>query len=115
MRSRALLLACLIGAGCEPTTRPVLGVIAGTIVAVDVSISIGAPPTIHVKETEAEECGIIFLVRPSTSIRRQAPGGALITASASELTLGRRVEVRTELVLDSCPGQSSAHSIVILR
>ncbi len=114
MRSPSLVLLVLILTACFAPTRSDSYAITGSIVAVDVSAPIGEPPTIHVKTSDTDECGVIFLVRPSTSIRRSLPGGGSVSVSASELTIGRRVEVTTTVVLDSCPGQSSARAIVIL-
>jgi hypothetical protein len=56
----------------------------------------------------AADCGIVFLVRESTRIVRRAPDGRVSNASLSELTVGRRVSVWGNIILESCPGQSSA-------
>lgn len=114
MRRRLLILACLTAGACGTTTAPALGLVAGSIVAVDVGISLGAPPTIHVKATETEACGVVFLVRQGTRIRQRLADGRSVAATAGELTVGRRVEVRTDVILDSCPGQAGARSIVLL-
>ena len=120
MRSRLMhRIACVtiiaLVAGCrsvaEPHGTPAM---TGPIVARDVSISIGGPPTVHVKTTPSEECGVIFLVTSSTEIFRRSGSGDLVSVKASELTVGRRVSVWAELVLESCPGQSEAKAIEVL-
>lgn len=111
----ALLLAAML-AGCssgwEPNGPPAL---VGEIVARDVRISFGDPPTIHVKDPPDEECGIIFLVTSSTRIRRRVADGSIRAASVSDLTVGTRVGVWADVVLDSCPGQSSAIGVEIVE
>ena len=87
--------------------------ISGPVVAREIRISIGDPPSIHVKENSADECGIIFLVRPSTQIRRRTNSGAIVRASYAELVLGKNVRVWARYVLESCPGQSSAEIVEI--
>jgi hypothetical protein len=103
-----LLQAC--GASSEPEPN---ASITGPIVARDVSISIGGPPSIHVEKTSQDGCGIIFLVRPSTKIHRRS-GGRVTSASQSDLVVGARVSVWTDIVLDSCPAQAGAQVIEIL-
>jgi hypothetical protein len=87
-------------------------VIAGPIVARDLQISIGGPPTIHVKEKPAEQCGIIFLVRSSTEIRRRTNSG-VIPASYGDLVSGTKVRVWAGTILESCPAQSTADIVEI--
>ena len=106
---------CLITSGaCNSAYEPKGPGIAGSIVARDGSTSIGGAPTIHVKTTPTEECGVVFLVRPRTSIFRRAADGRLSAASVADLTVGRQVTVWAEYVLDSCPGQSTAERVEIL-
>jgi hypothetical protein len=87
---------------------------SGLIVGRDVQLSIGGPPSIHVKDTVGDKCGCMYLIRPVTVIRRRTIAGALVSASYADLTVGARVRVRTQLVLLSCPGQASADSVQIL-
>lgn len=110
----ALAGAIVTSAGCSSTAEPAGGWYAGSVVARDLSISIGDPPSVHVKAAPSDECGIIFLVRSSTRIRRE---GGMLTASASyaDLTVGTSVRVLARVVLDSCPGQSAADVIEIQR
>lgn len=96
----------------EPMARPAL---TGPIVARDLGIPIGGPPTIHVKESASAECGVVFLVRESTRIRRRAANGRVGRATLSDLTVGRRVAVWANLILDSCPGQSSATVVELIE
>ena len=116
MRLAACLLLAVAVAAChsalEPDTPPAF---TGDIVARDVTISFGQPPTIHVKESPDEECGVIFLVGPTTRILRRSPDGKVTRASVSDLTVGRRVGVWAGVVLTSCPGQSTAQVVEILE
>jgi hypothetical protein len=114
------LAACLflIGtvASCNSPSEPTgPAALNGPIVARDLGISIGGPPTIHVKESASAECGVVFLVRESTRIRRRAASGRVSNASLSELTVGRRVAVWANVILDSCPGQSSATVVELIE
>ena len=88
-------------------------VISGSVVAREIQISIGAPPSIHVKENAADGCGIVFLVRSSTEIRRRTDSGASVPASYADLVSGKKVRVWARVVLESCPGQSSAEIVEI--
>jgi hypothetical protein len=85
----------------------------GQIVGRDQAISTGGAPTIHVKEDPNEQCGVIFLVRNSTQIRRRLEDGSTMPASIAELTIGARVAVWSEFVMESCPGQSFAEAVEI--
>jgi len=112
--ARLVLMAAL--AACQPATEPSDSPsFTGSIVARDVRISIGGPPTIHVKETESAECGVIFLVTDSTPIVRREANGRRVSVSVSELTVGRRVAVWTDVVMESCPGQAAAHFVELLE
>jgi hypothetical protein len=114
------LLACLFLAGTvascsspsEPIARPVL---SGPIVARDLGIPIGGPPTIHVKESASAECGVIFLVGQSTRILRRAANGRVSNASLSDLAVGRHVAVWANVIMKSCPGQASATVLELIE
>jgi hypothetical protein len=105
-------LLCIMVCGCSTPSEPDAWWYTGVIVERDVSIPIGEPPTIHVKEAVTDQCGIVFLVRPSTWIRFQG-SGLLNRRSYSDLQVGTKVRVRTGLVLESCPGQASAEMVEI--
>ncbi len=110
-----LVLALAFGSGCSSPVYPVsAGMITGSIVARDVQLAIGDPPSIHVKESPAEECGTVFLLKPSTAVLRRTDDGRLVRASMAELTVGREVSVWARVVQRSCPGQSSAETVVVL-
>jgi len=94
----------------EPDRAPT---ITGFIVAKDAPTSIGGPPTIHVKESAADPCGIIFLVRSSTRVLRKS-GGRLTEASQAALAVSTPVSVWSGIVLTSCPGQAGAEVVEIL-
>ena len=113
MRRVCICLCVVLAlAGCRSTSEPDGALFTGEVVARDVTISIGGPPSIHVKEVPTEECGVIFLVRPSTHIHEK--GASLLSrAEYSDLTVGTRVRVLAKIILDSCPGQSSAEVIEI--
>lgn len=112
------LLACVLLAGAAPSCSSPTALgdppVTGVIVARDRSISIGGPPTIHVKDPVDEECGVIYLVNSSTRVLRRTDDGRHVPASPAELTVGRRVGVWTDVVLQSCPGQAEARAVVIL-
>ena len=115
MKMRVATLLCLLALGaCNSISEPDGPGMTGSIVARDQSISIGDPPTIHVKTNPSEQCGVIFLVRDRTTIFRRTTEGKLVSASVSELTVGRQVVVWSQYVLDSCPGQSNADAVEIL-
>jgi molybdopterin biosynthesis enzyme len=106
------LCAAVSTAACTSSSAPDTSWYEGAIVARDVAISIGDPPSVHVRAA-GEECGIIFLLRSSTRIRPQG-AGVLASGSYADLTVGTRVRVSARLVLDSCPGQSTAGVIEIV-
>ena len=109
-----LVLAVTILAACQSSVGPTgPATTTGTIVARDVPISIGTPPTLHVRTAESDECGTVFLLTEDTRIFRTVDGDRT-EASVSELTVGRRVSVWAEFLLKSCPGQSSATAIEII-
>ena len=115
MRIPIALSLVVAAAACNPTLEPEgPPAISGSIVARDVAISIGGAPTVHVKETTASECGIVFLVRRDTPILRRMADGRVGRASLADLTVGRRIDVWAEVVMESCPGQASATAIRIL-
>ena len=89
---------------------------SGVIVGRDQSISIGGPPTVHVKETVNEECGIIFTIRDPVLVQKRTASGALTPASISELTIGRQVAVWARGgIAESCPAQAGALAIQIIE
>lgn len=109
---------CLLAgavASCSAAAAPSNPPVIGQIVSRDVAISIGGPPSIHVKDSIDEECGVIFLVRPSTLVFRRTHDGRTASASLSDLTVGRRVGVWSDGVLESCPGQASAKAVEVLE
>jgi hypothetical protein len=113
------LIACLLLVGtvasCTSPSEPMApAALTGAIVARDLAIPIGEPPTIHVKESPFAECGVVFLIRQSTRILRRAADGRISNASLSELTLGSRVEVWANVILRSCPGQASASIVQLI-
>ncbi len=115
LRTAACVLVAATVVAChsaiEPAGPPGL---EGTIVARDLSISIGGPPTIHVKEAPSASCGVIYRVEPSTRISRRVANGQLSSASVSDLVVGRRVAVWADVVLESCPGQASASFVEVI-
>lgn len=118
MRTFRLLTCCLLAGtsvSCTSPAAPGEPSVTGVIVARDLSISIGGPPTIHVKHPDDEECGVIYLVRSSTMVFRRSGDGRTTAASTADLTVGRRVGVWTDVVLQSCPGQAEAKAVVILE
>jgi hypothetical protein len=58
------LVLAVAAAGCDSTPLAPRGEpgLSGQIVARDVHISTGGPPTMHVKATPTEECGVILAI-----------------------------------------------------
>ena len=108
------LIVVVVGlAGCSPVYEPHNAGVTGSIVDRDwASASVGSPNFLVKNETDA--CGIIFAVRSRTSIFLRDSAGHLRSASTKDLTVGRRVTVWSEFVMDSCPGQSTAERVEIL-
>src|SRR5918999_1536529 len=101
------LIACLFLVGTvasctSPSAPRTPAALTGSIVARDRAISIGDPPTIHVKESPSAECGVVFVIRQSTRILRRAADGRIRNASVSDLTVGRRVAKRDPAILPRC-------------
>ena len=115
MRFTFILVAAATLAACGSSSDPdIQSSRVGIIVARDVPISIGNPPTIHVKDDPNEQCGVIYLITPETSIVRRATSGKIRLAKVSELTVGSHVDVRSGIVAQSCPGQSWAEVVQII-
>lgn len=106
------LMVVLVLVACSSPSEPTRAWYVGEIVARDIAIPIGAPPTIHVKEDPAEECGIIFLVRPSTRIHLNGIPSSM-SASDAYLAVGFEVRVSSGVVFESCPAQAFAEVIDI--
>ena len=112
LKCMAILLGCPL-VSCLSTTAPESApTITGSVVARDVVVSIGGPPSIHVRETP-EKCGIVFVLRPQTAIYRWTASG-IVDATAADLVIGAQVQVWTDLVLESCPGQADAFVVRIV-
>ena len=119
MRIIVLLGAALL-TSCGLLTDPELpdgSAQAGVIVALNrpTSISSGRT-TIHVKDDQDEECGIIYTIGDDTRIRRRTADGDLEKASIDALRTGRKVRVWATggVVLTSCPGQAGADAVELL-
>lgn len=113
-RSRVALKLVLLLAACgsptEPDSPPT---IEGPIVARNVEMPTVSAPSIHVKESATAECGIVFGLA-GAEIIRQVTNGSNEEGSLDDLTIGHDVLVWTDgVVLDSCPGQSSAKVVVV--
>lgn len=104
-----LLLAC--GSPSEPDSP---ATIEGPIVARNVGLPSVSSPSIHVKEHADAPCGIVFGLGDA-EIMRQTGDGSVEEADVEDLTVGLRVRVWSGAVAESCPGQSSADTVVILR
>lgn len=116
-RKRRMCICLLLFAavaGCSSPSEPEGAWFTGEVVAVDVTVPSGGPPSIHLKEAVTDQCGIVFLVRKSTLIREQG-GSPFSRAKYSDLSAGISIRVQARLVLDSCPAQSFADVIEIQR
>ena len=110
-----LLLPGLL-VSCRPLSLPDR---APTLVGVIVAETRPPPgaagrPTVHVKQTPGEPCGIVFSIGSETDIVVRDPRGALSRAPFDSLTAGRIVRVWSGAVAESCPGQSRAGAIEII-
>jgi hypothetical protein len=88
-----------------------------TIVARDAATSFSKDlPTMHVKTSTDDECGIVFTLTGETEIARRTPGGELDPARAADLRVGRVVRVWAigDAVARSCPGQATAEAVELL-
>lgn len=105
-----LLLIAACGSSLEPPDG--MATVTGEIVAVNHSMAVGLP-SIHVKTTPTESCGIVFNTSDAT-ITRRFVDGRIVMATSSELTVGTRVSVWSGAVAESCPGQARATYVQIL-
>lgn len=116
--SLAIVMATLLAAlatGCGSALEPDgPATITGWIVARNVTVPAGSP-SIHVKETLAAPCGIVFRLTLSTRILRRAADGRITKSSQSNLNVGQQVAVWADIVLESCPGQASAEVVEIIE
>lgn len=110
----------LLALGCGSPTGPGLPAddptIEGVIVARDVPSSIsGDRPTVHVKGSVDDECGIIFTVTEDTEILRRRNDGSLVEARLDDLVEDLRVRAWSSngIVFESCPAQAAAEAIEI--
>lgn len=115
---RAAFIATLLltlGTGCRSASEPDgPAVITGSIVARDLTIPIGSR-SIHVKETLATPCGIVFRMELWTRVLRRAADGRITRASQSDLSVGQQVSVWAGAVAESCPGQATAEVVEIIE
>ena len=106
------LAALILLAACSPAAPDDPVAIEGSIVARDaITPTSGNRSTIHVKTTPSEQCGIIFAVDSKTDLLKRTSNGQVKDAALSEFTVGARVRVWAEIIMDSCPGQSFATAI----
>ncbi len=90
--------------------------VTGIIVARDVPISISyGRPTIHVKSDPTEECGTVFVITTGTIIGQRIDDGEPRRARIEDLKEGRTVKVWATYELRSCPAQSTADAVELLR
>ena len=115
---RAILTTMLLTAvvtACQSTSEPNgPAAITGSIVARNVTIPAGSP-SIHVKETLATPCGIVFRMGLSTRVLRRAADGRITRASQSDLSVGQQVKVWAGAIAESCPGQGAAEVVEIIE
>jgi hypothetical protein len=111
----ALALAGAIAACNEPSIPDDPAAMTGDIVARNVPTpSTGTLPTIHVKTSSTDPCGVIFGINSSTVLRRRVAGGELRSARIDDLVVGTDVRVWAGAIADSCPGQGVATAVEII-
>ena len=117
MKLTACAGALLLLAACNSSvTYPndPTGAMTGPIVARDLDTSFSKDePTVHVKEAVSDECGVIFVISNDTVLFERVAGRAR-EIDVDELEVGAIVRVWTDVVLQSCPGQASAHQLELL-
>jgi hypothetical protein len=113
---RVMLMTMLLTVvACRSTSEPDgPPAITGSIVARNVTIPAGSP-SIHVKETLATPCGIVFRMDFSTRVLRRSADGRITRASQSDLSVGHQVKVWAGAIAESCPGQGTAEVVEIIE
>jgi hypothetical protein len=118
MSGQSIALVTVLALGCNspilPNEEPT---IEGAIHARNVpSPSAGGRPTVHVKESAADPCGIIFSIDDETGLGRRDADGAVRQIPLEQFEVGDRVRAwaRGGIVAESCPGQASAEAIELL-
>ena len=112
--STSVLLATVVF-GCQSTSEPEgPPAITGSIVARNVTVPAGSP-SIHVKETLATPCGIVFRLDLTTRTLRRSADGRITKASQSDLEVGQQVSVWAGVIMESCPAQAAAEVVEIIE
>lgn len=114
--SRSLSLAALMAiTACNPSILPSTpSVHEGVIVERDRPTSFEQTlPTIWVKETVEEECGVIYVVTPGTDLFART-GSGVEEIGVDRLAVGATVRIWTDIVLTSCPGQGRADAVELI-
>ena len=85
----------------------------GVIVDRDVQYFSNATPNVHVR-AGSNDCGVIFVITPSTEISSLTSFGVHRPATSADLVVGKEVDITFDVIAESCPGQSAAKTVVIL-
>jgi hypothetical protein len=116
LRVMLMTMSTLVATACQSTSEPDgPPAITGSIVARNVSVPGDGSPSIHVKETLATPCGIVFRMDLSTRVLRRAADGRITRASQSDLSVGQQVSVWAGAIAESCPGQGAAEVVEIIE
>lgn len=70
-------------------------------------------PGMHVKESPADECGIIFGIMPETVLARRTADDGLVKIDVEQLRVGQLVKIWGGGVEETCPGQSVATGVEV--
>lgn len=112
---RMTMLLTGVATACQSTSEPDgAPAITGWIVVRNATIPAGSP-SIHVKETLATPCGIVFRMGLTTRVLRRSSDGKITRASQSDLSVGKQVRVWAGAIAESCPGQGTAEVVEIIE
>ena len=117
MLNRKWLLICVAALGCSSPTLPDdTPTIVGEIYARNIQTpTSGNRPTMHIKSSPSDLCGIIFAIGDESVLRRRI-GTHTVSARLEDFTVGKSVRAWSEggLVMESCPAQAFAIAVELL-
>lgn len=113
----ALLAICACAGPTAPEGLPERSpTVVGPIVARDTPLSsMGDKPNVHIRPV-MEECGTVFAIDAQTTIVVREANGRLRQGGVDDLMIGRMARAWARgVILESCPGQTTAEAIELLE